>query len=833
MIPHSSTASNPARQASTVTQDAKHPPTRAEVDLALAGADALTMKRAFIAPLCLCAPLLLTTSTAVAIEGQWKPSQIAEIHPEATKLGLELEPEQLWNEAGDERTGGLLRAVINLGGCSAAFISADGLIATNHHCAYGSLQANSTVEHDYLKDGFVAATRADELPAPGQTVKLLHSVKDVTEQVRARLAEAPDDLARAKAHDAIGNELIDACEAAAEFRHCRVVAFFGQSKFELHEYIELRDVRLVYAPPSAIGEYGGETDNWMWPRHTGDFSLLRAYVDKDGKPAAHSPDNVPYKPAQWLRPSTDGVDPGDFVAVLGFPGVTERYMWSAELERHHQQWLPMRVRIFGEWIDILEATKQRDAAAGIKVAALAKTLANRHKNSAGKIAGLDRLNFVATRLAEDKRLMLDESAKPTLDALAAITAARREREAKAFLLENLSSAPRSLVIARDLVTWAQQRDKPDLERASGYRDRDRDRVKNRIEQAAKDYDAQVDIELLASFLAHADMLEPSQRIAGFDEILGAAKGAGGTPEKYLDAAKAALEGTALADVAALEKMLDDPKQVERSKDPMIVLARALVEDLEALNRVKDTERGQLLVLEPRYFEPVSKFRGGTLYADANGTMRASFATIQGYSKWNDERQVPQTMLAEAVAKHRDAGDFDLPDAVLEKAKTASTCRWIDRDLADVPIAFLADGDTTGGNSGSPVIDGKGQLIGFNFDRVWETVAGDYAWRATQSRNIIMDIRFMYWMLDEVAGAKHLLEELGVAAYQGPPAPEVEPNAEAAKTPEGAKGDGAGARGSASATCVCNVDEPERGAGSLGLLALGLLGLGRRIRHTRD
>jgi MYXO-CTERM domain-containing protein len=798
------------------------------------------MSRALIAPLCLacvCAPILLTTSTAGAIEGQWKPAQIAEIHPEAAKLGLELEAEQLWSETGDERTGGLLRAVVNLGGCSAAFISAEGLIATNHHCAYGSLQANSTVEHDYLKDGFLAATRTDELPAPGQTIKMLHGVQDVTEKVRARLSDASDDLARANAYDAVITELVDACEAAAEFRHCRVSAFFGQSHFELHEYIELRDVRLVYAPPSAIGEYGGETDNWMWPRHTGDFSLLRAYVGPDGKPAAHAPENVPYAPAQWLRPSTDGVDPGDFVAVLGYPGVTDRYMWAAELERHQQQWLPMRVRIFGEWIDILEATKKRDAAAGIKVAALAKTLANRHKNAAGKIAGLERLNFVAARAAEDTRLLGDEAAKPTLEALAAITTARREREAKAFLLDNLSSAPRSLVIARDLVTWSKQRGKPDTERQSGYRDRDKDRVWNRLEQSAKDYDAQVDIELLASFLAYADMLEPNQRIAGFDAILGAAKGSGGMPEKrdgvsgppqpYLDAAKAALEGTALADQAALRGMFDEPSQVEKSKDPMIELARALVGDLEELSRIKDSERGRLLELEPRYFELVAKFRGKRRYADANGTLRASFATIQGYSKWNDERQVAQTVLAEAVAKHRDAGEFDLPDAVLAKAKTASASRWIDRDLGDVPIAFLADGDTTGGNSGSPVIDGKGQLIGFNFDRVWETVSGDYTWQATQSRNIVSDIRFLYWMLDEVAGAKPLLDELGVSGYQPPP-PEAKPEAEASKT-AGAQPDAAGKRGSANASCVCSVDEPHRAGGSLALLALGLFGLGRRVR----
>lgn len=778
---------------------------------------------------------VLLSSPAAAIEGQYKPGQLADVHARAAELGLTLDAKALWDPAGDERTGGLLRASVNLSGCSAGFVSAEGLIATNHHCAYGALQANSTVEHDYLKDGFIATDRAGELQAPGATVKLLRSITDVTEQVRSKLADIEDPAARANAYDKAVTELVDACEAQAAFRSCRVAGFFGDSLFELHEYVEFKDVRLVYAPPSAIGEYGGETDNWMWPRHTGDFSLLRVYANKDGQPAEHSPDNVPYQPGQWLRPATDGVNPGDFVGVLGYPGRTERYLWSAELERHLKFWLPMRVRAYGEWIDILNRNSERDPAVAIQVAALEKSLANRHKNAAGKIAGLERIGFVETRQAEDQRIAADESAKPTIDALAEITAARSARDAKAFLLESLYSAPRSLAIARDLVGWSEQRNKPDTERASGYRDRDRDRVWHRLEQLTKDHDAQVDVELLASFLAYADMLAPDQRIAGFDAILGPAKGAGGMPDKrdgvdgppqpYLDAAKAALEGSSLADAAALRQMFDDPKLVAKHKDPMLALARALKSDLDALDQVKKQERGRLLELEPKYFELVTKLRGQSNYADANGTLRMSIATVQAYDKWNGEAQVPQTTLSEAVVKHQDAGDFDLPDAVLAKAKTSTQSRWIDRELGDVPIAFLADGDTTGGNSGSPVINGKGELIGFNFDRVWETVSGDYVWRPEQSRNIIADVRFLYWMLDEIAGGQHLLTELGVAEFQGPPTAAVEP---AAGKPDEAPASSAAGRDGKAAACGCDVDAPAGGAGLLGLL--GLLGLTRLSRR---
>jgi MYXO-CTERM domain-containing protein len=758
-------------------------------------------------------------STAQANEGQWQPGQIDEIHSRAQQAGLELAPEQLWSGSS-----GLLRAAVNIGGCTAAFVSAEGLMSTNHHCAYGALQANSSVEHDYLKDGFLAATRADELAAPSQTVRILSGITDVTEQVQAKLAGIEDDRTRARAFDQARTELIDACEAEKPHRSCQLASFFGQSRFEMHQYFELLDVRLVYAPPSAIGEYGGETDNWMWPRHTGDFSLLRAYVGKDGEPAPYSPDNVPYKPEQWLVPSPDGVDEGDFVAVLGYPGHTDRYMCGAELARHFDKWLPMRVALFGEWIAILQAGAARDAAVGIKVAALEKTLANRHKNAAGKLAGLERLDLVKKRLADDQQLAArDDGAKAIVDDLAAISAARSERAAWAFLLENLQYGPRSLVIARELAIWAQQHDKPDAERKAGYRDRDRDKLLKRLEQSAKDQDLQVDTELLASFLAHADALE-GRRIAGFDKLLGQssrrsaadlAKGAGlDEREPYLDAAKKALAGSSLTDPAALAKLLDNPKAIRKSKDPMLVLARALLGDLEALAQIDDAERGRLLIVEPLYFGLLATLREQPLYPDANSTLRFSFATIQGYTKWDGSKQVSQTDLAGAVAKHTDSGDFDLPDPVLDKAKDAPKCRWVDRELGDVPVAFLADGDTTGGNSGSPVIDGKGRLIGFNFDRVWENVSGDYAFRPEQSRNVISDVRYLYWMLDEVVAGKHLLEELGVADYQPP---KEEPEVTTTQGPPPVEPPQRG--------CACAV-EPAAPLGP-SLLLLGLLFLRRR------
>ncbi len=784
---------------------------------------------------------------AQAAEGQWKPSQIVELHTRAARDGLTLSAEQLWDPDGDERDGGLLRASVNFGGCSAAFISADGLIATNHHCAFGALQANSSVDHDYLADGFLAASRADELPAPGKTIRVLRSIEDVSETIAEATEGIDDDRARGAAISRAGNRLVDACEAADEHLQCSVASFFLDSKFELHTYLELEDVRLVYAPPSAIGEYGGETDNWMWPRHTGDFSLLRAYVGPDGLPAPHAGDNTPYKPAQWLKPATSGVHPGDFVAILGYPGHTDRYMWSAELDRHQGQVLARRVLIYGEWIEILEAASAKDEAVAIKVAATKKSLANRHKNAAGKIAGLENMKLLGARRAEDASLKRQsEDAKATLEALEALSRARSDRSARSFLLHNLRYAPRSLAIAYGLAQWSAERAKPDLERRPGYRDRDRDRVEHRLEQLAKDRDLEVDVALLASFLRYADALpksapgaedrEPrggSQRSPGFDAIL---KGGSSDDGDYDSIARATLAGSSLTDPTTITGLLDKPEAIAAHSDPLLVLARALVTEISSLRAIEEAERGQFSRLGPAYFELLSELRPGPLYSDANGTLRLSHATVKGYDKWDGSTQRPQTTLGGALAKHTGEGEFDLPEAVLAAAETRAQSVWVDPVLGDVPVCFLADGDTTGGNSGSPVVNGAGELVGFNFDRVWENVAGDYAWRPSHSRNVISDVRYLYWMLTEVEHADALLTELGVADYRPAPRP-ADPAPADAQPKEKPKGKPAPPVNG----CACSLDTSsttsnttqtrQRGPG--GALLFGLLLLSRLRRRSRS
>jgi hypothetical protein len=715
---------------------------------------------------------LLVGGQARANEGQWTPDQISKLDAkQLEEMGLELSPNELWNAAGDERTGGLLRAAVNLSGCSAAFISPRGLIATNHHCAYGALQANSTVEHDYLADGFLAMTQDQELEAKGRTVRVLRAVSDVTARVNAVADAAADDPARARAIDRVEKTIVKDCEAAAAVR-CQVASFYNGSVVRLFEYVELTDVRVVYAPPAAVGEYGGEVDNWMWPRHTGDFALLRAYTGSDGTPRDHDATNVPYQPAQWLRVSDEGVAPGDFVGVLGYPGRTQRYLSAAEVGRSIEQTLPTTVDLYGEWIDIYERNGARDEAVKIKVAADKKGLANRHKNARGMLNGLEHMKLLERRTGEEAELRTWAADKPqfqgVLDELSALSARARTHHERDVLLSMVRRGPKSLANAVDLLRIARSRTLDDLDRPWAYMDRNLARTKKRIQSRVRDFDATVDAELLASWLARATRLPESQALNALTSLPSLTRDTTpGESKSFLPRSNEMVAATKFAQAAAVDTLLEAPElaATQHGDDPVLRLASVLVDEIESMEERRLAHSGALARLRPKYFEMLGQVRTGPIYPDANGTLRFSYASVRAYDKWDGSAQSPQTTLAGAVAKHTGADPFALPAKVRQHAADAPNTYWADPELKDVPLCFLSDADTTGGNSGSPVIDGKGRLVGFNFDRVWENIAGDFAYHEAHSRNISADVRHLLWMLDKVDDAGAILEEIGMARFR--------------------------------------------------------------------
>ncbi len=772
---------------------------------------------------------------AAADEGQWTPDQIASLNFETLRArGLELAPAELWSEDG----GGLLRAAVNLSGCSASFISPEGLIATNHHCAYGALQAQSTVERDLLKDGFLARERAEELEAKGRTIRVLERVEDVTEAVNRAAAAAGDDAARHRAIQRSMKELVSACEGEHARRRCQVASFYGGSVYRLMIYFELLDIRLVYAPPAAIGEYGGELDNWMWPRHTGDFTLLRAYTDSAGEPASFAGGNVPYRPARWLKVSGEGVAEGDFVAIMGYPGHTDRYLPAAEVRRRVEQVLPLNVELYGEWISILEALGERDPAVAIKVAATKKSLANRHKNARGMLDGIRRMDLVARREAEDAALRssADAGEGEIFSTLDRLSEQLRRVHTREFLLARARSGPNLLALAVDLIRRARAQAKPDLERPWSYMERNTARLWKRQERRLRDFDVEVDASLFASALARASSLPEDQRIEAFTPWLGA-DGEPRRREELMERARSLFRGSALTDGAWVKARFDAPDEAALARaaetDPLLALAFALVRELEAQEELADARSGLRSRVLPRYFAALERHRGGPLYPDANGTLRFSHAQVMGYSPQEGLVATPKTSVSGQVAKHRGAPPFDLPARARAAAPAARESYWADPTLGDVPVCFLANGDTTGGNSGSPVVNGRGELVGLNFDRVWENIAGDFGYSVARSRNVIVDIRYMLWLLDRVEGADALLAELGVAALREQPARAVspEPRAEPSASAEAAVVESRSST-AARAGCSCGAGPRGRGEGGRLGLALGLLALAWRRRRAR-
>lgn len=710
-----------------------------------------------------CLGLFAPGGEAWAVEGKWTPEQILEHDPKwLRQLGLEIPPEKLWGRDG----AGLLEAAVKIDGCSAGFISADGLLITNHHCAFGILQQHSTPERDLITDGFLAASRAEELPGNGIRATIPHSTRDVTAEVEGAVPEGADDLARFRAIERKTKELVAACEAQPD-RRCQVAAFDGGVRYLLIESLELPDVRLVYAPPRAVGEYGGEIDNWSWPRHTGDFALLRVYASPDGKPAPRGEANVPFRPRHWFPVSPRGAEPGDFVLLAGYPGITYRSLTEAEMRERAELWFPKRAELYRAWIDIMEEASRRDETARIALADRSKSLLNREKNARGQVAGIQRGRILDKKAAAEREVLAWAAKRPEQKAavaaqqeLAALIAHERETWDRDFLLQQIKSGPKPLDLALTLVRWAGERAKPDLEREPDYMERNRDRLAEGLRNDQKRFHLPTEEILLADLLTRFAALPEGSRIPAVEALLAGNR----TPEAVRAKAAGLLARTRVTDLDERMKMGGETvEQLRARHDPLLDFALALDGELRAWKERDDRAQGAVSRLRPAWQKAVIAHAGKPVAPDANGTLRLSLAHVEGYAPRDAVRMEPQTTVAGLAEKHTGEEPFDAPDALLAAAPAAPRSRWADPKLHDVPVCFLADADTTGGNSGSPVVNGRGELVGINFDRVWENVANDFGYNPDVARNISVDVRFLLWTLETTHGAaaRPLLTEMGV------------------------------------------------------------------------
>jgi len=690
---------------------------------------------------------LAVNPAARAAEGKWTPQQVHALGGKwLAAQGFELPMAKLWDPA---KGGGLLANAIQVPGCSASFVSADGLLLTNHHCVVAILQEHSTPERNLVRDGFLAAGRDDERRAKAYRAQVPRAFGDVTAEVRAAIPEGADDVARQRAVEKKGKALVAACEQRKGAR-CQFATFDGGVAFGLTEFDEYPDVRLVWAPPSGIGDFGGEVDNWSWPRHTGDFSLLRVY-GADGKP---------YRPAWFFPLSPRGVRPGDAVAVLGYPGTTFRALVADEMAERADRWFPAVLSLGREWEAILEEEGGRSPAVELAVSADLRGVLNRRKNAEGQLAGFKRGRIVERRRADEARVLAWAQAHGRADALAArdglaaLAAQRLATWDRDFLLDQLGSGARVLRWPAQVARRANEAARPDEEREPGWQERDLARVREELAKDQARYAPAADRRLALSWVKRALALPKEQRLAPVD-----ARFAGKDDAAILAQLDAWAAASPLMKAEGRMAAFDETRAALAARnDPLATLGLELDAERRALRDRREAWTGAALRLRPAWRAAEAGEAGRLLAPDANRSLRVSFGRVRGYAPRDAVSYGAQTTLAGVLEKHTGAAPFDSPAWLLEARRAGKLGRFADPVLKDVPVAFLADLDTTGGNSGSPVVDGRGRLVGVNFDRVWENVANDFGYVPEVARNVAADARYLLWVLEQ-QGAKGLLQEL--------------------------------------------------------------------------
>ncbi|HJQ35537.1 MAG TPA: S46 family peptidase [Thermoanaerobaculia bacterium] len=682
--------------------------------------------------------LLLFALPALADEGMWMPQQMPQLAGDLQKLGFKLDPAKLSSLTGDP-----LGAVISLGGsCTASFVSPDGLIVTNHHCAFGSIQHNSTPQRDLIANGFLARTREEELPAaPGTKVWVTTNIEDVTGRMKV---DADDDVERANLLDRREKELIAECEKPGV--RCSVASFFEGAQYLRTTRMELTDIRLVYAPSEQIGDFGGEIDNFEWPRHTGDFAFLRAYAN--GKP---------YKPAHWLKVATSGISDGDPVMVLGYPGRTFRYKTADEVRNYQEFVYPKSIRYYGEVVRLLEEAGKNDRDAQIKNASRIEGYANALKNYESVSAGFAKDKILEQRLARESRLdRASRSHDTTLADIAALNAAKlRTRERDLILDFLITRSPQLFGQAYNIARVATERPKKDIERRAKYQQREWPSLLQSSARVQRTLELRSDRAIFRFLLEDAAKLPAEQRIKPIDDAVAAAGGIDPLLDKLYGTTK-------IGSHEERAKMLSESTaQLKARGDAMIDFALALLPVLDAREERELAWSGAMSRLRPRYFELLRNLSGNTpLYPDANSTLRITFGRVAGYRPKDATWYAPQTTLSGVVEKEKGEEPFASPKALLAAAKEPGTA-YQDPELKDVPVNFLSTCDTTGGNSGSPTLNANGELVGLLFDGNYESIDADFLFHEADTRSIHVDIKYVLWIMDAVDHAKELMKELGV------------------------------------------------------------------------
>jgi hypothetical protein len=704
---------------------------------------------------------LLFIIPAGADEGMYPISEIQKL--DLKSKGLEIEPVDIFNPEGVS----LIDAICKVDGGTGSFVSPNGLIVTNHHIAFGAIQQASTPEHDYLETGFLAKNKSEEIPARGYAVRITESYRDVSNEVLSAIADSMDLAERTKAIDKKIKEIVTGTEKQNPGKRAEVSEMFIGKTYVLFIYTYLKDIRLVYAPPRSIGNFGGEVDNWTWPRHTGDFSFMRAYVAPDGSPADYSKDNVPYQPKKYLQVAPQGVDEEDFVFILGYPGRTFRHQTSFYLAYEQEIRMPYVVEWYQWQMEVMEKLGANDRAIALKHDSRIKGLANTEKNYRGKLIGMKRLNLVARKHIEEQALqqfigadsIRSKKYGALLSEIEKIYHQMRAEADRESVLTYLLRSSMPLSNTYTIYEAALERQKPDVERASAYMDRNFERTKERLLLGLKDYFEPSDQIIFKEMLRRAAQLPAGQEIPAVAEIIKKARHPEHAIDRFLERA---YSKTKLTDENVVAKFFDAPaEQIKKIDDPFILLAKALHSTYKERDEKSKARQGAIDKLYAQLIDVKKDFLATDFIPDANGTLRLTYGYIRGYSQRDALYAQPITTAAGVLEKVTGQDPFDPPQQLIDLIDARDFSRFEHPKLKSVPVAILYNMDTTGGNSGSPVLNARGELVGINFDRAFEATINDYAWSEDYSRSIAVDIRYVLWVTLKFGGAKYLLKEMGI------------------------------------------------------------------------
>ena len=694
-----------------------------------------------------------------ADEGMWLLPLLEQLNMGTmTELGLQLSAEEIYSL----NQPSIKDAIVIFGrGCTGEIVSSQGLLLTNHHCGYGRIQAHSSVEHDYLTDGFWAETLADELPNPGLSVRFLVSIKDVTETV---LAEVKDNMTEAERSEIIRNVNRELVDNATEGTHytANVNSFFGNNNFYLLVYEIYSDVRFVGAPPSAIGKYGNDTDNWEWPRHTGDFSVFRVYMSPDGKPAEYSEDNVPLKPKHYLPLSIKGVEQDDFAMVLGYPGGTQRYMTSYGIDETLSIYHPNMIKIRGIRQEILLADMMADPKVNIQYASKYSRSSNYWKNSIGMKAGLEKLNVKDRKAQLEARFNKWVNTKKKLQNQygEAIDLIRTSIEGRAGYYNAQQYVRECLLSGSELPGFT--RSSLSLSNALGEDDSEaiKDETERLMEMSArffKDYNEPTDRKATKAMFSLFCKDIDAQYHPDFLKVV--ESDFGGSVDKFVDSM---FDNSIFASEEKLISFIQNPDKDLLNNDPALIAGMSIMAKYRELQTASNEFNTTLQKGRRLYIAGLREMDPEVApYSDANFTLRLSYGTVLPYQP-KDAVIYKHFTTMEGVLEKFVPGDyeFDLPADLIQLAKEKKYGRYAAPE-GYMPICFLTNNDITGGNSGSPVINGNGELIGLAFDGNWEAMSGDVAFEPDLQRCINVDIRYVLWVMDIYAGAHRLIEEMDI------------------------------------------------------------------------